>query len=118
MGPKNGFDVPRKQRLERLHGIRGRQVLEDVVQICIRLKAVGARAAHEGEQIRTGTCAERVVREELNTASLGKRSDLVLDRIVVYRHLAVLEMQHQLRPLAYRVRKRLAQCALGRGARQ
>jgi hypothetical protein len=36
----------------------------------------------------------------------------------VYRDFAVPQMQHQLRPLAYRVRERLTQCALGRGARQ
>ena len=61
-------DIPREQRLERLYGISRRQILKDVVQIRIRLEAVGAGGAHEGEQICAGTCTERVVREEPNTA--------------------------------------------------
>ena len=59
--------VPGQQRFERLHGISSRQILKDVVQIRIRLKAVGAGGAHEREQIRAGTCAERIVREEPNS---------------------------------------------------
>jgi hypothetical protein len=43
------FDIPRQQRLKRRHGIRGRQIFEDVIQVRIRLKAVGACAAPEGE---------------------------------------------------------------------
>lgn len=58
------FDIPGQQSLEGCHGIRSRQILEHVVQVGIRFKAVGTSGAHEGEQIRPRTGAEQVVRAD------------------------------------------------------
>ena len=86
-GTEHVANVPGRQRLERIRGVVGRELLEQVGQVGGGIEAIGAGGADQGEEIRTRARTEWIVCEEPYPAPISKGSDDVLDskRPTVYR---------------------------------
>ena len=111
-GAKQVANVPGQQYLERFDGVGGRELLEQVAQVRGEIQVIGAGDVDQGKEICTVAGTEGIVREEPYPASLGKGPDDVLHIVVVYRHISVLQVQHQLLSLVVRIEERFAKRAL------
>ena len=63
-------------------------------------------------QVRTGTGAKWALRDRKHAPPLSKRADLILEAIDLLRHLGMLEMPREPRPLPECVRGGIRECSL------
>src|SRR6185437_6765825 len=115
---KDRLEIPRQQRLDRLHRRGQRQLLEHLTQVFKRLEPIGTRRHHEREQIGAGLGANLVITEHPQFSTESVLLDLALDEVIVYGDIWVLEDQNQLRPLPLTVCERFAQRTVRWSARQ
>ena len=84
--------IPRQQRLDLIHGFRGRQVTRHASQPCMGFDPVGLGCLQRRVNHGAGVSAGHRVAEQSCLAANGERADRVLGPVVVDRRVAALSV--------------------------